>query len=242
MSEFNYKELVSQQEISVVVPDVDDLTLSEAEELLGLAVKITELYRSINEIRITALTELSNSIKNNYPFPNISTTPRIMKSAHKAYGNLDAPLSALRNAGNRDISQGYGVMIPKLSTPLNIIYTQLKQIMHHGIRKKEDYETRGSDCGHSGMFTLQELPPIIEKAVQMQNYIYDYLYLVSSVALPEYTELHGNDAMAIIKDKIMQFSPTEGIGNQTLQLMMKSFDPSTRFVVSEGEDIIFNLN
>jgi hypothetical protein len=75
----------------------------------------------------------------------------------------------------------------------------------------------------------------------MENKIYDAVYTLSNVALASLQENYPDTHVEEFKRRILKYQVFDGEGDAALNVMVKSFDPASRFTQDENEDLIFNF-
>lgn len=241
---FDYASLCREQAISVEIPQGTIVTLSEADELVDLVLKTVRLFNRVDRIRAICMAELQFAKANNNMIRGAEFTGKISSETNDAFKYLDSPAGLMQTYKKlmaREISAGYTSVRMLISTPLNIVYTQLKGILVQVINLDATYQKYGSENGCLPFLTLEGATSVLEKTIHMENYLYDALYVLGTVLLTSLSSVHGKDTPKVLKDKLKNYELFENEGDRALSRVMTSFKPEARFVLSEGEDIIYNF-
>ena len=228
--EFNYRELCTAQSIDVEIPTGTLVMEHETGELIDMLLKTNRMFNRIEKIRQMCINELQFAQQYNGQIRGPEFTNNITNEVNDAFKLL-----------NKEISVGYSVLRSLLSTPLNITYTQLKGVLVQVINLNAMYQKFGSDAGYRPFLDLKGATAVLEKTVHIQNYLYDMLYILGTVLLTSLSAVHGKETPIYLKKKLTEYELFEGEGDATLSRTMASFKPESRFILSEGEDIIFNF-
>ena len=242
--EFNYRELCTAQSIDVEIPTGTLVMEHETGELIDMLLKTNRMFNRVEKIRQMCINELQFAQQYNGQIRGPEFTNNITNEVNDAFKYLDAPAGLMQTHKkllNKEISVGYSVLRNLLSTPLNITYTQLKGVLVQVINLNAMYQKFGSDAGYRPFLDLKGATAVLEKTVHIQNYLYDMLYVLGTVLLTSLSAVHGKETPIYLKKKLTEYELFEGEGDATLSRTMVSFKPESRFILSEGEDIIFNF-
>ncbi len=249
--QFSYHALCREQEIGVVLPDDIIVSKSEAFEIADLILRMTDLFQELDRIKKIVIDELRICQQYNCP-PRFDTSARLSKQLVRTMQlltGIDGQTGLKRIINSltlrTNLTSGMKGLIIKFRIPLDIIETQLRMTIDHIFQKKSQYDKLGSDCGHTGNVGKDEVLGILEKCVQMENYAYDFFYVGTNVLITHVMManpgLVPEKLFAEAKNMLIKFAKSETQVQQTVEFMMASLDPSSRFVVDNSEDIIFNL-
>lgn len=242
--QFDYGALCKEQAISVSIPPNTVVDAPEVDELLDIALKGCRIFNKVERLKQICLTELLFAKNNEGQYHAITFTSDVADESNRIYQDLERAgglMDTVKKLSNRELSTGYQAIKITMSTPVNIVYTQTRNILTFLINKNTQYQKYGSSEGYSPNLAIEDAASILEKCVHMQNYLYDLLYVVGTVALGTLAKTHGPQTPNIVKEKLIKYSVFENEHARALQLIMTSFKPEARFVVGESEDVIFNL-
>lgn len=241
---FDYASLCREQEINIDIPENTLVELHETDELVDLLLKTVRLFNRVDRIRSIAMVELQFAKANNDMIRGAEFTRTISSEANDAFKYLDSPSGLMqthKKLMTRQVSTGYSTLRMLISTPLNVVYTQLRSILVRVINLDTTYQMYGSAGGCLPFLKLEDAISILEKTIHMENYLYDALYVLGTVLLTSLSTVHGKETPRVLKEKLTNYELFEHEGDKALQRVMTSFNPQARFVVSEGEDIIYNF-
>lgn len=241
---FSYRDLCAQQAITVTIPDECEVIDSEINILIDLMFKTSRIFYKIDKLKAVCIEELRFAEANNNQIHAVSFTSTVSVDVNNAYKDLineGGLITVLKNITKQNITDGFRKLIPIISTPVNILYAQLESILVYVINKKKAYDKYGSANGVTPTLDLKDAIGILEKLVQVENYLYDMLYALGVVALTSLKEIYQDNANAELSKRLAKYELFTGEGDKTLKLLFASFNPATRFIVDDSENIMFNL-
>lgn len=240
---FDYRQLCKSQEIAVQIPEGTVVDVAEVDILVDMLLKSIRLFNKIERLRQSSIAELNFAQTANGQI-RVNYTNDTASLANLAFQELESPSglnTTIKQLSKRNLSSGFTVTRMLASNAVNILYTQIRSIMTFIITKNNQYEKFGSEKGYLPYLNAENCVSILEKAVHMQNHIYDLIYVLGNVAITSLSGVYGQNTPVELQNRLKQYEIYEGEGQNAINVMLKSFDPSVRFVVSEGEDIIFNF-
>lgn len=241
---FNYHALCKEQSIEVNIPDGTVVSDTEVDELVDMILKSVRLFNRIDKIRGMCLAELQFAKQNNNMIRATEFTNNIASEVSDTYKYFDGPaglMTAFKKLGTRQLSNGYSTVRMLLSTPFSVVFAQLKSILVQVINLDATYQKYGSEQGYLPFLTLENTTAILEKTIHMENYLYDTLYVLGNVTIATLLPKHGKETPLILKQKLKSYELFENEGDRAVSRLMASFKPESRFVLSEGDDIIYNF-
>jgi hypothetical protein len=239
---FNYNALVKAQTIDVDIPEGTLVDKHEVDYLIDLTLKFVRIFNRIERMRGMSIDELriaqtAGKIRMTYT----NEVADVANNAFKLVDNPDGIARQLNNLANQSMSMGFKTVRYLVSPAVDILYAQLRSVLIHLVNKNTLYQRHGSDAGYTPFLTTEDCVSILEKTVNMENKIYDAVYTLSNVALASLQENYPDTHVEEFKRRILKYQVFDGEGDAALNVMVKSFDPASRFTQDENEDLIFNF-
>lgn len=233
---FNYGDLCRQQQIQVAIPENIYVSEAEADTLLDLILRASRIKKDIVRLKINSLNELKFAKEYNMQIHGLTYTTDVGDISNKIYKAIinDGGLQYIINKLT-DISYQMQVTTQTLRTCVDLLYNETHKIIAGVLNKRTLYERYGSENGYTPYLDVNQAIDICQRAIYLENTVYDFIYVASTVALSSLAGIYGEQAGNIVQTKLKSYSLFDGESQEVFGIMIKSFKPESRFDIEEFE-------